>query len=209
MSELVVNLARDPGELLLAHLVEPPRELSELLVRGPERLLGLAPLGDVERGAEHAAWRSVLVEEHPPVGPKPAGVARGRMNDAKLDGVIGPLLEGTADSLGDARGVLGVDGPPEIIHRAAEGLRSEPVELVDALGPRHPVGPDVPVPDAALGGVEGQPEPLLALAQRGFGLPAIGDVASVSTACGPALRYWSALPRASSTRQRSRSCAGT
>jgi hypothetical protein len=149
----------DPRELRdrVGELVEPRLALLQLEV-------GALPLGHVDGGAQHANGLAAFAyDDGAREEPDDAAV---RPHSAELELVRSALLEAPPDRLGHEPLVLGMDERREARDRRREVLGSDAVDPVEGVGPDDAIGGQVPVPDADLGHLRGELQPLFAAAER-------------------------------------------
>ncbi len=139
--------------------------------------LGGLPLGrDVLGGARHAHRPSVDAAD-PAAALQPADRAVGQQ------AAVGEVerferLQAALDRPLHHRPVVGVDAGDIALERAGEGVRGEPEDPVQLVGPADRVGGNVPVPDPDLGHRLGLAQLVAGRLQRGLQLLVLGHVPS-------------------------------
>ena len=141
---------------------------------GLDLRLGLFAGADILGGTAHAQRPAVGGAVDAPQRPDPTLGAIGQP-DAVLGGVVRAGLEAMAHQGLDAGAVVvGDDGQKVRVTGRRAGRQGE---VFPAQGrPVQRLGGEVPVPDAEVGAVDGELQPLLALAPLSLGLLALGDV---------------------------------
>ena len=155
--------------------MDPPQATLKLCVENEDLFLSPPPLGDVDTHANHALRLPVGARKAPSSAGDPADRAVGP-NDAELDLEVRPILERTGDGILHPLTVDGMDQPLKGLERTVEASRSDLENFLHVLRADEFVRADVPVPGSHLSGIEGEPESLLALAQRLHGTLPLADV---------------------------------
>ena len=158
---------------------ERPQQFAERALAVLQPCLRLLDAGDVARDALQAQGAAVIGPHNNALDRDPALLFRVGALGGRYDPVLGPIAGAGAAGRGEQR----VD-PRQVlrVHEASglrEGLRHRPLVVsMNSFVPRivlEPAGLEIYAPDAQLGAVERQLQPIVGVLQLGFLLATLGE----------------------------------